>query len=129
MIKVLLVEDTPSLATEIIDILRMEEFDVNLAINGRDALEQLRVKTADIVISDLFMPEIDGFQLITAIRNDAELKKVPIIILSARTTSNTIEKVKALGSDLFIQKPCDSQYLVGSIKKVLDQKKQVQTDD
>ena len=122
MTKILLVEDTPSLATEILDILRMEQFDVALAINGRDALAQLRTQPADIVVSDLYMPEMDGFKLILAIKDDPGLSELPIIILSARTTNDTIEKVKALGGDLFIQKPCDSKFLVSSIKKVLGQK-------
>ena len=122
MIKVLLVEDTPSLATEIIDILKMEDFDTSLAKNGLDALSQLGVRRSDIVISDLFMPEIDGFQLITELKKDLNLKHIPIIILSARTTPDTIEKVMELGADLFIQKPCDSRYLVSSIRKVLKEK-------
>jgi DNA-binding response OmpR family regulator len=129
MSKVLLVEDTPSLATEIIDILRMEDFDVSLAINGLDALNKLKVQLSDIVISDLFMPEIDGFQLITELKNDVRLKHIPIIILSARTTPDTIEKVIELGADLFLQKPCDSRHLVSSIKKVLTKKEQVNTND
>lgn len=119
MTTILLVEDTSSLAAEIIDILRMENFNVSLAKNGSDALNQLRINMPDIVISDLFMPELDGFQLITALKNDNKLKHLPIIILSARTTPDTIEKVKELGADLFIQKPCDSRYLVDSIKGVL----------
>lgn len=125
MKKILLVEDTPSLAEEIMDILRMESFDVTLAINGRDAMEQLAREPADLIISDLFMPEMDGFQLISALRNHPSLGETPIIILSARTTSETIDKVLSLGSDLFIQKPCDSQYLVASIKKILKKKKEV----
>jgi DNA-binding response OmpR family regulator len=129
MTKVLLVEDTPSLAIEIMDILRMEDFDVSLAKNGLDALNQLRVRLSDIIISDLFMPEIDGFQLITEVKKDVKLKHVPIIILSARTTPDTIEKVMELGGDLFIQKPCDSRYLVGSIKKVLNKNEQVYKND
>jgi len=129
MTKVLLVEDTPSLAIEIMDILRMEDFDVCLAKNGLDALNQLWVRLSDIIISDLFMPEIDGFQLITEVKKDATLKHVPIIILSARTTPDTIEKVMELGGDLFIQKPCDSRYLVGSIKKVLNKNEQVYKND
>lgn len=129
MTKILLVEDTPSLAMEIMDILRMESYDVALATNGRDAMEQLCRRPAGMVISDLFMPEMDGFQLISSIRNHPSLKETPIIILSARTTSDTIEKVMALGSDLFIQKPCDSQYLVASINKILKEKQQVCTDD
>lgn len=122
MTKILLVEDTPALAAEIMDILRMESYDVSLAINGRDAMQQLTLRPADLVISDLFMPEMDGFQLISALRNHPSLGETPIIILSARTTSDTIDKVLALGSDLFIQKPCDSQYLVASIKKILNKK-------
>lgn len=125
MTKILLVEDTPSLAMEIMDILRMEYFDVSLADNGRDAMELLARNSADIVISDLFMPEMDGFQLISSIRNHPSLKETPIIILSARTTNDTIDKVMALGSDLFIQKPCDSQYLVASIKRIIAEKQKV----
>jgi two-component system response regulator CpxR len=125
MTKILLVEDTPSLAMEIMDILRMESFEVTLANNGRDAMELLAHQPADIVISDLFMPEMDGFRLISSIRNHASLSETPIIILSARTTNDTIDKVMALGSDLFIQKPCDSQYLVASIKRIIAEKQKV----
>lgn len=119
MSKILLVEDTASLAVEIVDILRMEDFEVSIAKNGKDALAQLKKGLSDIVISDLLMPEMDGFQLITELKNNSSFKNIPIIILSARTTTDTIDKVKQLGADLFIQKPCDSKYLVGSIKKVL----------
>jgi DNA-binding response OmpR family regulator len=125
MIRVLLVEDTQTLAMEIMDILRMESFEVALAINGRDAMEQLARHPADIVISDLFMPEMDGFQLISSIRNHPSLMETPIIILSARTTNDTIDKVMVLGSDLFIQKPCDSQYLVTSIKRLMGEKQKI----
>jgi DNA-binding response OmpR family regulator len=120
MTRVLLVEDTPSLATEIIDILRMEDFEVSLAKNGLDALQQLRNKQSDIIVSDLFMPEIDGFQLVTELKKDDSLRHIPIIILSARTTNDAIDKVTELGADLFIKKPCDSKYLVASIKQVLN---------
>lgn len=120
MNRVLLVEDTPSLAEEIVDILKMEGFEVLLAKNGKDALSQLNSWPADVVISDLFMPEIDGFELIEAIRKDAHLKNMPIIILSARTTSDVIEKVKQIGADLFIKKPCDSRQLVQAIKNVIN---------
>lgn len=125
--RILLVEDTPSLAAEIVDILRMEDFDVSLAQNGVDALGQLREKLANIVISDLFMPEMDGFQLITEVKKDMSLKHIPIVILSARTTVDAIEKVKELGADLFIAKPCDSKYLVSSIRQILQRNKN--TDD
>ena len=125
MKRILLVEDTPSLALEIVDILQMESFDVTLATNGKDAMELLARWRADIVISDLFMPGMDGFQLISSIRNHPTLRETPIIILSARTTNDTIDKVMALGSDLFIQKPCDSQYLVASIKRLIAEKQQV----
>jgi|SRR5688572_15560731 DNA-binding response OmpR family regulator len=120
MTRVLLVEDTPSLAAEIVDILRMEDFDVSLAKNGLDALQQLRIRLSDIVVSDLFMPEIDGFELIKELKKDDHLKHIPIIILSARTTNDTMDHVKELGADLFIKKPCDSKYLVGSIRQVLN---------
>jgi DNA-binding response OmpR family regulator len=120
MTRVLLVEDTPSLAAEIVDILRMEDFDVSLAKNGLDALQQLRIKLSDIVVSDLFMPEIDGFELIKQLKKDNHLRHIPIIILSARTTPDTMEMVKELGADLFIKKPCDSKFLVSSIRSVLN---------
>ncbi len=119
MSKILLVEDTSSLAVEIVDILRMEDFEVSVAKNGKDALAQLEKGLADIIISDLLMPEMDGFQLITELKNNSSFKNIPIIILSARTTTDTIAKVKRLGANLFIPKPCDSKYLVASIKKVL----------
>lgn len=129
MTKILLVEDTPALAIEIADILQMEQFEVSLATGGSDALARLKDQFPDVVISDLFMTGIDGFQLITAIKSDSTLRQIPVIILSARTAADVIDKVKALGGDLFIQKPCDGQYLVRSIKKVLNQKTQIPHHD
>ena len=124
MTKVLLVEDTSSLAIEIMDILRMESFEVELATNGSDAMQRLTESPAKIVISDLFMPVMDGFQLISSIRNHPSLKETPIIILSAERPRYNRQSY-GLGSDLFIQKPCDSQYLLASIRKLVTEKQQI----
>jgi DNA-binding response OmpR family regulator len=119
MKKILLVEDTPIIAEEIADILEMENYRVSIVHNGRDAIEYLKTSTPDLIITDLLMPEVDGFTLIKGIRENPSLKKVPIIVLSAKTDEEAMKRVAKLGASSFIKKPCKPSILMESISTVL----------
>jgi DNA-binding response OmpR family regulator len=119
MIKVLLVEDTVQLAEEISDILRLEKFDVTLARNGQHALELLPASQPDIIVTDLLMPVMDGFQLVEQVRSTAALNAIPIIILSAKSSPEDQAKGRSLGANMFVQKPCKAHELVSAINALL----------
>jgi len=117
--QVLLVEDTKLLAASIADILIMEGFEVTIAENGKDALQIIKNHPIDIVITDIVMPEMDGITFVKFVRAQAHLVGIPIIVLSAKVFNAQEQEEKAGGADLFIQKPCDLEFLVSSITRLI----------
>jgi len=119
MKKILMVEDTAHLSEEISDILRLEGYDVTIADNGHRALELLPESRPDLIITDLLMLKMDGFQLIRRIRSMESFKSIPIIILSAK--SSPVDKIrgKEAGANAFIGKPCKGHELVAAINALL----------
>jgi DNA-binding response OmpR family regulator len=119
MKKILMVEDTPHLSEEIADILRLEGYRVTIAHNGQRALELLPGSNPDLIITDLLMPGMDGFELIQQVRSMASFKSVPILIFSAKSSDVDKLRGKEAGADAFIGKPCKAFELVASINSLL----------
>jgi PleD family two-component response regulator len=121
MATILLVEDTKDLAKQIEDILQMEGHHIQIAFNGKDALISLQEETIkpDVIITDVVMPELDGFGLIEQLNQSEELKKIPIIVLSAKSDKDTVDRASALAVKSFLAKPCPHERLIQSIHTVL----------
>lgn len=117
---ILLVEDTKVLAENIADILRMEGYDVTIAEDGEMALDHLKNASYDLVITDIVMPKLDGIAMVTRIREEASFASLPIIILSAKATEDVLQQSKQIGANLFLKKPCDTEYLLNSISALLN---------
>ena len=100
--KILLVEDELSLRDTIEEILDFNDFDVKTASNGEIALEILRAWQPDIIVSDVMMPVMSGFDLIKKISTIDHLKDIPFIFLSALVTKNEQKKGIDLGARAFI---------------------------
>ena len=116
---ILLVEDTSHLSEEIADILRLEGYQVAIANNGLRALELLPSSRPDLIITDLLMPGMDGFELIKQVRSTASFKSIPILILSAKTSEADRVRGKDVGADAFLMKPCKAHELIASINSLL----------
>ena len=99
--------------------LRLEGFEVVTAGDGKEALEKARAITPDLVLLDIMMPEMDGFQVCQTLRASARTKNIPIIMLTARSLS--ADKVVGLtsGADDYIIKPFDPVELVARVKSAL----------
>jgi len=119
-IKVLVVEDIPLNQLLMKTILDEFGFERDIAANGKIAIEKMQDKTYDIVLMDLMMPEMTGFEATEYIRNTMN-SKIPIIALTADVTTVDLEKCKAVGMDDYIAKPIDERILfskiVGLVKK------------
>jgi two-component system, cell cycle response regulator DivK len=105
MARVLLVEDhadTRQMYAEFLGI----EFDVLTAADGEDALRIMRVETPDLIVTDLSLPGVDGFELIARVRSDASLQSIPIICLSGYGGHEHEQRARATGCDRILQKPC-----------------------
>ncbi len=101
--RILLVEDNPDLAEGVEYNLRLEGYDVSIADNGRTAIERAQAWNPDLVLLDLMLPEMDGYQVLRAIRQNGS--RIPVIILSAR--GEEADKVRGfrLDADQYVTKP------------------------
>ncbi len=115
--KVLLVEDLDDSRFMLRRLLELEGFDVIEACDGAIALESLRKNSCDIVLLDLRLPNIDGFQVTRALRATTQFQTIPIIILSALDDEYTRTEARAAGCNDYMTKPIDLERLTALIKK------------
>ncbi|MEI6948177.1 response regulator [Paraflavisolibacter sp. H34] len=114
----LLVDDHPEMLEVLADELG-EKYEIRTAPDGRQALELLRQEAVHLVVSDVMMPVMDGFELCRAIKSNFEYSHVPVILLTAKNTLQS--KIEGLeqGADAYIEKPFDSEYLLVQIANLL----------
>ncbi|MGQ0632624.1 MAG: response regulator [Sporichthyaceae bacterium] len=121
--RVLVAEDNADMRLYLCDVLSVD-FDVEAVANGEAALFAARRATPDLVLSDVMMPGIDGFALLTEIRNDPGLRTVPVILLSARAGEEAAVEGLAAGADDYIVKPFSSNDLIARIEANLERSRE-----
>lgn len=102
--RVLIVEDDVFLRQLLVVKFNKEGYAVREASDGREALEQIAKELPHAVILDLLMPEVNGFQVLEALRADARTKDLPVVVLTNLGEQEHIERVKALGADDYLIK-------------------------
>jgi CheY-like chemotaxis protein len=117
---VLLVDDYPSIRKTMRELSEGLGLQVQEAENGLAAQERLKQQTPDLVISDLVMPEMDGFELTEAIKTNPEWRSVPVVIISTHTDSRYIFKALKLGADDYLTKPASREMLSTVLYRVFD---------
>lgn len=123
--KILVVDDEKRMVRFIQLNLEQDGFQVITAYNGNEALEQVRTQLPDLVLLDIMMPDIDGFEVLKKIR---EVNDVPVIMLTAKGEEDDRVKGLELGADDYITKPFSPRELVSRIKAVLRRTKTFQED-
>lgn len=122
--KLLLVDDEPGVRESVKAYLEDgEEFTVRVASNASEAWELLQQDLPDLVISDIMMPEVDGYQFLKKLREDPRFKTLPVVFLTARgMTSDRIQGYQA-GCDAYLPKPFDPEELEAIVKNLLQKRK------
>ncbi len=115
---IMTVDDSSSIRQLVAFTLRNEGYQVIEAADGTDALQKLQ-GPVHMVVTDLNMPNMDGIQLIRAIRGTAEYRTIPIVMLTTESQDARKQAGKAAGATGWIVKPFRPQQLVGVVKKVL----------
>lgn len=115
--KILIVEDNPDLLFNIELILKSNKYQPITAKNGKEALKILSQleKKPDVIISDIMMPEVDGYEFFKEVSSDPRLNSIPFIFLSAKSSQKDIRLGKMLGADDYITKPFDERDLLAVI--------------
>lgn len=116
MSTVLVIEDEQALREEIIAMLSFEGFNVLEAINGETGIQLAREHHPDIVVCDISMPVLDGYQVLEALQTDQATVSIPFIFLTARVTKHDIRAGMALGADDYLTKPFTPDELIGAIR-------------
>ncbi|MFH1454375.1 MAG: ATP-binding protein [Armatimonadota bacterium] len=118
-VNILIVEDSLTQAQVLKDILVENGFKADVAHNGAEALEFLKKQKPQLVISDIVMPQMDGYELCSHIKNNDELRSIPVILLTSLSGINDVIKGLEAGADNFIIKPYEPEYLLTRINHIL----------
>jgi two-component system chemotaxis response regulator CheY len=119
MTKILYVEDNPEHRLMMHTLLTTRGFDVEMARNGIEGMEIIREAPPDLILTDLYMPKMDGFGFIEHIKNNPTTQGIPIIVVSAWPTSDHRQRAFECGALAFVAKPFDTDALVDLIKENL----------
>jgi DNA-binding response OmpR family regulator len=123
--RVLIVEDHPMIAELVETRLRIEGMHPTKCLGGREAIQVLSQAEVDLVILDIMMPEVDGYEVFKFMKSQDRTRHVPVIFLTAKSTQEDVEKGLALGAEYYITKPFSGADLVRKVKILLDQRRPV----
>jgi len=121
--RVLIVEDHPMIAELVETRLRIEGMRPTKSLGGREAIEVLGGQTFDLIILDIMMPEVDGYEVLKFVRSQESTQHVPVILLTAKSTQEDVEKGLNLGADYYVTKPFSGAELVRKVKILLEQRR------
>ena len=117
---ILIVEDEVTLLKLETILLKVKGYDVTGAVSGKDALEKLSRENIDLVLLDIMLPDIDGFEVCTRIRKEVRTAAIPVIMLTARKSPGDLERGVASGADAYITKPFKSARIIEQIERLLN---------
>ncbi len=120
MSQVLVVEDDQPIR-KLIDInLRLHNYEVTTVADGFEALQQLEKERPDLIILDIMLPKMDGWEVLRQLRQDERFQDVPVVVLTAKTQDTDIIQGWQLGADEYITKPFSPLALVKTVQMVLE---------
>ena len=114
-LSILVAEDSPTQAEQIRYILEEGGYQVTLAVNGKEALLALRTLKPSLIITDIVMPEMDGYELCRRIKSTPALSNIPVILLTALSGPEDVIMALQCGASTFVTKPCDAVSIVTTI--------------
>ena len=118
--RVLLVDDYPDAREMYMEYLEFSGFDVVQAGNGTEALQRAIDSTPDIILMDLSLPVMDGWEATRRLKADKRTATIPVIALTGHALAGISEGAKRAGCDAFVTKPCLPQDLVKEIRRILE---------
>jgi DNA-binding response OmpR family regulator len=117
--KVLIVDDEPNIVTALEYLLRNSGFEVMVADNGEEALARVESFAPDLVLLDVMMPRINGYEVCRRMRERPDWQSIKIVMLSAKGRDVEVSKGVSLGADLYVTKPFSNTELVAKIGSLL----------
>ncbi len=120
MKKILFIEDAPDFQKEVGEALKLEEFEILAALDGEAGLELIKKEKPDLILLDLILPKKDGFTVLKEMKEDENLKDIPVIVLTNLEGMGDVEKAMSLGATTYLVKAnYELDDVVTKIKKTL----------
>ncbi|MAX81263.1 MAG: response regulator [Crocinitomicaceae bacterium] len=118
--KVLIVDDEPNIIMSLDFLIRKEGYELFMARNGAEAMEQVEKHLPDLIILDIMMPDIDGYEVCRQIKNNEKTAHIKIVFLSAKSKQSDVQKGLHLGADKYITKPFSTKFLMKEINAIIN---------
>jgi len=118
--KILIADDNENIREALTYLLEDEGYQLRLAKDGADTLQQVKEFRPDIILLDIMMPEINGYDVCRAVKSDPSLQKTYVIMLTAKGQVAEQERGKEVGADEYVVKPFSPMDILSKIKHVLD---------
>ncbi len=116
--KILIVEDDEALL-KVLQLLLENSYDITLAMNGKQGLELANSKRPDLILMNVMMPEMDGLEVLRRLKENPQMARIPVILLTAKVGDENIYGGYQLGADYYIPKPFTNAQLLNGINLFL----------
>ena len=117
--KILVIDDEPDILLMVQSRLRANGFQVATAGDGENALGKIKTEIPDLILLDIVMPKMDGFAVLSKLKADAQTKKIPVIMFSAKGQTVDVSRALSLGASDYILKPFEPKQLLEKMNKAL----------
>ncbi|ELS30420.1 MULTISPECIES: response regulator [Pseudanabaena] len=125
--QVLIVDDNEINRDMLARRLHRRDFQISMAVNGREAIEMAQKNLYDLVLLDIMMPELDGYAVLTYLKKDSRLRDIPVIMISAIEEMGSVMKCMEIGADDYLTKPFDPEMLKAAINRCLPDRSKMPT--
>ena len=122
--RILLVDDEPSIVKMVGKRLEVEGFDVLVAMDGQEGLAKAQAEHPDLIILDLMLPKMNGYEVCTMLKQDTRYQRIPIILFTAKAQEKDEKLGMECGADAFVRKPFRAQELLEHIRRLVEAARQ-----
>ena len=119
MARLLVVEDDPIIQVLVREVLVGAGYEVAVADDGESGLEQVRAERPDLMVLDVMMPGIDGYEVLAQVRGNPETAELPVVMLTALNSDEDIQKGFAAGANDYVTKPFQAEELLASVSALV----------
>lgn len=117
--KILIVDDEPNIVMSLEYAFKKKDFEVFIARDGTEALEIAEKELPSVILLDIMMPQLDGYETLRRLRQNSKLDETKVIFLSAKTKQADIEKGKKIGADGYMTKPFSIKKVIKNVEQMI----------
>lgn len=117
--KILIIDDEKDIVEMMKIMLRREGFEILTALNGKSGVIIAKEEIPDIILLDIMMPDVSGFQVCKELKEDPKTRDIPVVIISVKSSEMDITKALEMGATDYFKKPFTREVLIGKIKEII----------